>query len=80
MMGRGRSRSTGGGRGRGKGGERGGGGRSGRGGRGRGLRGTCTPKNCVCPSCGNTVEVEPGRPCNSVKCPKCGTPMMRGWG
>ena len=59
--------------------------RSGRRGRGRGrsggrgLRGTCTPKNCVCPGCGYTTEVEPGRPCSTVRCPKCGTYMMKGW-
>jgi len=54
-------------------------GRGGRG-RGRGLRGgICTSKTCVCPNCGESKEVGPGTPCRSVRCPKCGTPMMRGF-
>ena len=33
--------------------------------------------NCVCPSCGATVPHKAGVPCNSVRCPKCGTSMVR---
>jgi len=48
-------------------------------GKGRGLRGgVCTSKQCVCPNCGYSMEVGAGKPCRSVKCPKCGTPLMRG--
>ncbi|HID40067.1 MAG TPA: hypothetical protein EYP36_11205 [Calditrichaeota bacterium] len=32
---------------------------------------------CVCPSCGEKIKHEPGKPCNTVKCPKCHTPMVR---
>ena len=49
-------------------------------GKGRGLRGgVCTSKQCVCPNCGYSMEVGAGKPCRSVKCPNCGTPLMRGW-
>jgi len=34
-------------------------------------------KVCVCPSCGHRMEVEAGKPCKEVKCPKCGDIMMR---
>jgi phage FluMu protein Com len=33
--------------------------------------------NCVCPSCGHIVSHQVGVPCNSIKCPKCGTIMVR---
>ena len=33
---------------------------------------------CVCPSCGATVAHQRGAPCYDVKCPKCGTAMVRG--
>ncbi len=47
-------------------------------GKGRGQRGGLGPVgNCVCPSCGTKVAHQPGTPCTEVKCPKCGTPMMR---
>lgn len=47
-------------------------------GRGRGQRGGLGPTgNCVCPSCGTKVAHQAGTPCTAVKCPKCGTPMMR---
>lgn len=32
---------------------------------------------CVCPACGNEKEHDPGTPCTEIKCPKCGTPMVR---
>lgn len=57
------------GRGRGAGGRG-----QGAGGRGQGAG---PQGNCVCPSCGEKVKHQPGTPCNAVKCPKCGTPMVR---
>jgi len=33
---------------------------------------------CVCPSCKNKVSHQVGVPCYQMKCPKCGTPMVRG--
>jgi len=54
----------------GRGGARAGGGRLG--GQGAGPGGFC-----VCPSCGAKVEHQPGIPCTEVKCPNCGTPMIR---
>jgi hypothetical protein len=32
---------------------------------------------CVCPSCGATATHQVGVPCYRVKCPKCGTAMVR---
>jgi len=67
----------------GRGGRQGGGGRGmggqGRGqGRGRGGRGGAGPGGfCVCPNCGNRVPHQPGIPCMQVKCPNCGTQMVR---
>lgn len=52
------------------GGNRGGGGRQG--GRGAGPSGYC-----VCPSCGEKTTHKVGMPCTSLKCPKCGSPMVR---
>ncbi|MDY6967628.1 MAG: hypothetical protein SVR08_03080 [Spirochaetota bacterium] len=34
--------------------------------------------NCLCPSCGATVAHQAGIPCYDIKCPKCGTAMVRG--
>ena len=34
--------------------------------------------NCVCPNCGYSVPHQAGSPCFSIKCPKCGTQMIRG--
>jgi len=67
---RGQGRGMGGGRGMGKGGM--GRGRGQGGGLGRGPSGYC-----VCPSCGTRVPHEPGVPCTSMKCPKCGATMVR---
>ncbi len=50
-----------------------------RGGRGRqpGGFGLGPGGECVCPSCGNKVPHQAGVPCYTVKCPKCGSPMVR---
>ncbi|MBN1582131.1 MAG: hypothetical protein JXA89_15615 [Anaerolineae bacterium] len=32
---------------------------------------------CVCPSCGERKSHTVGVPCYQVKCPKCGTQMIR---
>jgi len=32
---------------------------------------------CVCPSCGEKVLHQQGTPCFNLKCPKCGTKMVR---
>jgi len=32
---------------------------------------------CVCPNCGERVVHQRGVPCYTLKCPKCGTPMIR---
>ena len=32
---------------------------------------------CMCPKCKTTVAHEAGTPCYFVKCPKCGSPMVR---
>lgn len=52
---------------------------AGRGGRGRqpGGFGLGPGGECVCPSCGNKVPHQAGVPCYTVKCPKCGSPMVR---
>ena len=33
--------------------------------------------HCMCPVCGTREEHEPGRPCNTYVCPKCGNTMIR---
>lgn len=32
---------------------------------------------CLCPKCGNRQPHGRGVPCTQVKCPQCGTTMMR---
>lgn len=59
-----------GGKGQGRGSGRG----QGRGGRG----GMCPGGVCVCPNCGAKVPHQPGVPCMQMKCPNCGTQMVRG--
>ena len=58
---------------------RGRGGGAGRIGRKGGTRPGAGPSgNCLCPSCGATVAHQAGIPCYDIKCPKCGTAMVRG--
>ena len=62
--------APGGGRGLGRGG-----GRGRKGGFGLGPNGVCV---CTNPNCGHTVPHQRGTPCYQMKCPKCGSPMVRG--
>jgi Zn finger protein HypA/HybF involved in hydrogenase expression len=32
---------------------------------------------CMCPKCGTTVTHDVGTPCYFMKCPKCGSKMVR---
>lgn len=32
---------------------------------------------CICPNCGKELPHTLGVPCNSIKCPQCGTVMTR---
>jgi len=34
--------------------------------------------NCICPKCGHKETHQTGVPCYQKKCPKCGSPMIRG--
>jgi hypothetical protein len=61
---------TGAGRGRGAG--------QGRGRMGGNRPGAGPAGKCVCPACGASVAHQAGVPCYDVKCPKCGSSMMRG--
>jgi len=52
-------------------------------GQGRGLgggnrKGAGVGGKCVCPNCKTTIPHKVGIPCYSMKCPKCGTQMIRG--
>jgi hypothetical protein len=33
--------------------------------------------NCICPKCGQKSSHTRGVPCNTIKCSKCGTAMVR---
>ncbi len=48
-----------------------------RGGRGGGGAGG-PPQYCMCPNCGYRIPKQPGVPCRSMTCPRCGAPMVRG--
>ncbi|MDI6890265.1 MAG: hypothetical protein QMC83_04910 [Thermodesulfovibrionales bacterium] len=68
------------GRGKGQGGQGQGRGMGRGGGRGRmgGTRPGAGPGGyCICPSCGEKAVHQPGVPCYSVNCPKCGAQMVR---
>jgi len=48
------------------------------GGQGRNKGGSFGPGGlCVCAKCGEKITHEPGIKCTTIKCPKCGTPMIR---
>ena len=49
-----------------------GGGRGRMGGSGMGAGG-----NCICPKCGTKAPHQRGVPCNTIKCPSCGSIMTR---
>lgn len=36
-----------------------------------------TGGNCICAKCGTTVPHQRGNPCTNLRCPKCGTPLVR---
>lgn len=67
-----------GGRGAGSGGGQGVGNRGG-GGRGRmgGLKSGGPSGECLCPACGHHETHQRGVPCTQMRCPKCGTTMVR---
>ncbi|MCI0476273.1 MAG: hypothetical protein L0Y55_08500 [Anaerolineales bacterium] len=59
---------------------RGGRGQGGGGGRGRGggtKPGSGPDGNCVCPKCRHKMPHQAGQRCIDVKCPECGTKMVR---
>ena len=44
----------------------------------RGFAGGAGPGGeCVCPSCRTIKTHEPGMPCTEIKCPECGSRMVR---
>lgn len=55
-------------------------------GQGRGTGGRSRPSDqsagpagvCICPACGKKKEHTRGIPCYEMKCPECGTNMVRG--
>lgn len=53
-------------------------------GKGSGRRGQRGPMGagpagyCICPKCGEKTTHTAGLPCTLMKCPKCGTVMIRG--
>lgn len=48
------------------------------GGQGRNNKQAGPVGHCVCTKCGEKLAHTAGTPCSSVKCPKCGAPMIRG--
>ncbi len=36
------------------------------------------PAECVCSRCNTSIPHKPGSPCWQERCPKCGSPMVRG--
>lgn len=52
-------------------------GRRGAGGRRQGGGGAGLGGNCYCPKCSYKTSHAPGQPCSTIKCPKCGTLMVR---
>lgn len=52
-------------------------GKRGRGGQGGGA-GAGPAGYCVCPKCGEKVSHTTGVTCTSLKCSKCGSPLVRG--
>jgi predicted RNA-binding Zn-ribbon protein involved in translation (DUF1610 family) len=62
--------------GRGQGGSQGQGRGGGRGRKGGPLAGGAAG-TCLCPQCGHRQPHERGVPCTKVKCPQCGTAMIR---
>jgi hypothetical protein len=47
-------------------------------GRGRGGgRGAGPGGECLCTQCGAKIPHQPGAPCTTLSCPKCGAPMIR---
>ncbi|MFW5898497.1 MAG: hypothetical protein ACOCT7_01430 [Candidatus Saliniplasma sp.] len=46
-------------------------------GQGRGAGSAGPGGNCVCPSCGKKVPHKRGVPCYEMKCPECGSQMIR---
>jgi hypothetical protein len=49
----------------------------GTGGMGRGAGFAGPGGECQCPNCGYRETHQKGIPCNTKKCPKCNTPMIR---
>ena len=49
-------------------------------GKGRGMGGPSqaggAPSKCICPQCGYEAPKKRGVLCRSMKCPKCGTPLV----
>jgi len=46
-------------------------------GRGRGAGFAGPGGKCICPNCGYRENHQMGVPCNTKKCPKCNTQMVR---
>jgi len=34
--------------------------------------------SCICPNCGHKITHSAGVPCYTLRCEKCGNPMVRG--